>query len=89
MSANHVAGMTCPNLCRAIGPQTMAMPAASPNFRHGLRRHWHPALGLLGLWRQRWRGRYELSAMNDRELRDLGVKRSDVLRETAKPFWRA
>lgn len=88
MNTNYLAGMSCPNLPRAV-PIPLAMPAVSHNFRRGLRRRWHRASSLLSLWRQRWHGRYELAAMNDRELRDLGVKRSDVLRETAKPFWRA
>jgi uncharacterized protein YjiS (DUF1127 family) len=66
----------------------MATTMASPNFGRALRRQRHRALGLLSLWLQRSRGRDELLTMNERELHDIGVKRSDVLREARKPFWR-
>ena len=45
-------------------------------------------LALLGVWWNRSRGRQELVMLTDRELRDLGIKRSDVLYEARKPFWR-
>jgi uncharacterized protein YjiS (DUF1127 family) len=78
MSVNHV-GMACSDLPRAM---------ATPDFGRTLRRQWHRASGLLRVWLQRSRGRYELLTMSDRELHDIGVKRSDVLREARKPFWR-
>jgi uncharacterized protein YjiS (DUF1127 family) len=34
------------------------------------------------------RQRRTLADLDDRMLRDLGITRSDVLRECAKPFWR-
>lgn len=39
-------------------------------------------------WQQRADERAQLRAMGERELRDLGLTRSDVLVETDKPFWR-
>jgi uncharacterized protein YjiS (DUF1127 family) len=36
----------------------------------------------------RWRERRILEALSDRELRDIGVSRSEALAEAAKPFWR-
>ncbi len=51
--------------------------------------HWaNDFVALLRVWWNRSRGRQELMMMTDRELRDLGIKRSDVLYEARKPFWR-
>jgi uncharacterized protein YjiS (DUF1127 family) len=56
----------------------------------------HHELGLfaqlgetLHLWRNRWHQRNELSHWTDRELHDVGLSWSDVVREAEKPFWRA
>ena len=43
---------------------------------------------MLGLWRSRARERHAFQALEDRDLRDLGLSRYDVERELAKPFWR-
>ena len=83
MSANHVVGTACSDM-----PRSMAPTMASHNFGRALRHQWHRAVGLVGVWRQRSRGRDELLGMSDRELHDIGVKRSDVLYEARKPFWR-
>lgn len=40
-------------------------------------------------WRIRARGRADLAALDDRQLRDIGLTRCDVGREISKPFWRA
>ena len=40
-------------------------------------------------WRARARQRYALSMLDDHLLRDIGLTRADVDRETMKPFWRA
>ena len=45
-------------------------------------------MALLAVWRHRSRTRQELMMMTDRELRDLGIRRDDVLYEVRKPFWR-
>ena len=39
-------------------------------------------------WLQRDRDRRALQALDDRLLRDIGVSRSEVEGEIAKPFWR-
>jgi len=41
------------------------------------------------LWRDRWRQRRELTHWTDRDLHDVGLSWSDVVREAEKPFWRA
>ena len=43
----------------------------------------------LHLWRQRYRDRLELARLTERDLRDVGVSRSDIAHELEKPFWRA
>jgi len=40
-------------------------------------------------WRERARSRHLLRQLDDRMLRDVGLSRSDVDRECAKPFWQA
>ena len=39
------------------------------------------------LWRSRQRERRALKQLDDRFLRDIGVTRSEAVREAAKPFW--
>ena len=40
-----------------------------------------------GYW-QRIRSRYELSSLNETDLRDVGLTRADAEFESSKPFWR-
>jgi uncharacterized protein YjiS (DUF1127 family) len=40
-------------------------------------------------WRERVRQRRELAHWSDRDLHDVGLSWSDVIREAEKPFWRA
>jgi uncharacterized protein YjiS (DUF1127 family) len=56
----------------------------------------HHELGLfarlsdtLHVWNNRWHQRHELSHWTDRDLHDVGLSWSDVVREAEKPFWRA
>jgi uncharacterized protein YjiS (DUF1127 family) len=42
---------------------------------------------LMTVWWQRIRSRYELECLNERDLADMGLTRSDVLNEVQKPFW--
>lgn len=43
---------------------------------------------LIGL-NERQRQRYRLQDLDDRDLEDIGLTRSEVDREIRKPFWRA
>ena len=43
----------------------------------------------LRLWRKRQRDRRELTRWSERDLHDVGLSWSDVVREAEKPFWRA
>lgn len=45
-------------------------------------------LQLLRLWRQRARTRRQLAALDDHQLSDIGVSRSERMNELSKPFWR-
>jgi len=42
----------------------------------------------LSVWRTRIRDRQRFAALEQRDLRDLGLSRTDVEHELAKPFWR-
>ena len=44
---------------------------------------------ILATWRQRARQRRELSTLDNRTLRDLGLSASDVNFEINKPLWRS
>jgi uncharacterized protein YjiS (DUF1127 family) len=50
---------------------------------------WHALLMTLALWHHRHRSRRHLAALDDRELRDVGLTREDRRTECAKPFWQA
>ncbi len=41
------------------------------------------------IWRDRVRQRRELARWTDRDLHDVGLYWSDIVREVEKPFWRA
>ncbi len=47
------------------------------------------AFRTLRLWRRRANQRHALAHLDDRMLSDLGLSRSEVARESRKPFWRA
>jgi uncharacterized protein YjiS (DUF1127 family) len=38
-------------------------------------------------WQERTRQRRQLSELDDRMLKDIGLTRADVAREVEKPFW--
>lgn len=44
--------------------------------------------GLLD-WQRRARERQHLAYLSEADLKDVGLSRADILRETDKPFWRA
>lgn len=43
----------------------------------------------LHVWANRWQQRHELTHWSERELHDVGLSWSEVVREAEKPFWRA
>ena len=43
----------------------------------------------IDLWAERVRQRQQLSYLSDYALKDLGLTRSDVVRESSKWFWQA
>ena len=57
--------------------------------RRTLRRHLSAARAQLKRWRQVSKDRAELARMSDDRLRDIGLSRADVLKETSRPFWDA
>lgn len=46
------------------------------------------AFEVIGIWRERVRGRRALLNLNDHLLRDIGITRLDVTIESTKSFWR-
>jgi uncharacterized protein YjiS (DUF1127 family) len=49
---------------------------------------WRQGARLIALWHRRAQERRELTAMGERDLRDIGISRLDARREADKPFWR-
>jgi uncharacterized protein YjiS (DUF1127 family) len=47
---------------------------------------WHATLRLV-IWQERARERRRLATLDDHLLRDIGLSRSAIERETRKPFW--
>ena len=45
-------------------------------------------LATLAAWRERWRQRRALAALDPRLLRDVGVTADEAAEESRKPFWR-
>lgn len=45
------------------------------------------ALAAADLWSERMRQRHQLGELSDYGLKDLGLTRSDVVRESSKWFW--
>lgn len=41
------------------------------------------------VWADRWQQRHELTRWSERDLHDVGLSWSEVVREAEKPFWRA
>jgi uncharacterized protein YjiS (DUF1127 family) len=50
---------------------------------------WSELRALFIEWRRRARSRYDLMAMNERDLRDIGLTHGDAANEYVKPFWHA
>ncbi|WP_256830169.1 DUF1127 domain-containing protein [Pseudomonas sp. Pse1] len=45
------------------------------------------AVAQVNRWRQLSQNRAELARLSNEQLRDIGLNRLDVLRETSRPFW--
>ena len=45
-------------------------------------------LHLVIAWHERSRQRRQLAEFDERMLRDIGIRRDDVVVESTKPFWR-
>jgi uncharacterized protein YjiS (DUF1127 family) len=58
----------------------------APRRRPGL---FEAVADCLAIWAERRRERRHLAGLSDHLIHDIGLSRSDVERETAKPFWRA
>ncbi|HEX4409348.1 MAG TPA: DUF1127 domain-containing protein [Xanthobacteraceae bacterium] len=57
---------------------------------HGTgRSYWNQVKHQFTEWRRRSQSRSELQFLSDQSLRDIGLSRCEVHRETGKPFWAA
>ena len=66
------------------------LPRAYSTWR-ARRERIHPVAAawvLLARWIERSRQRKALAALDDHQLRDIGITRADAGREAEKPFWR-
>lgn len=68
-----------------VHPSAFLDLAAPPRQR----RFWPVLVATLILWDARRRTRRHLSTLNDRELADVGLTRTQQRVECAKPFWQA
>jgi len=50
---------------------------------------WEQCAETLGLWLHRYQTRRELTRWSERDLHDVGLSWSDIVREVEKPVWRA
>ncbi len=64
--------------------------ASAGQYRgYSLKRAVVAALPVLWVWHERTRQRRALARLDDHLLRDIGLSRAAVVRESRKPFWRA
>jgi uncharacterized protein YjiS (DUF1127 family) len=76
-----------------LGTQVMRDPVAAPELREaGTARRWLVApFAWLAGWlrdvRRHGRERHELLAMDDHELRDIGITRDEAARVLGRPPW--
>lgn len=61
-------------------------PAQAGEGLHGLLAR---ARTLLATWRRRTEEREALARFSGREMQDIGITKTEVMREVSKPFWRA
>jgi uncharacterized protein YjiS (DUF1127 family) len=73
----------------AFAPSCIKDRAGS--WRRLRRNHWRvwtaAFASIVALWLERARSRRALTALNDHELRDIGITRAEAGIESVKPFW--
>jgi uncharacterized protein YjiS (DUF1127 family) len=77
--------------CYARRATERAMLSALGTGRVAVHRlpRWSDFKLLFTAWKDRIRSRYELEQLNERDLADMGLTRSDTFNEIQKPFWQA
>lgn len=69
------------------GQKGYAVAAALPRYGVNLAAYAKLVWRRLERWQQLARQRRQLAALSDVALKDLGLSRADILRETERPFW--
>jgi uncharacterized protein YjiS (DUF1127 family) len=69
---------------------TLAAFASIPLRRVAVSAHrrWIQANDYVAEWRQRFRSRRDLRALDERALQDIHLSRLDAMTEGGKPFWK-
>jgi uncharacterized protein YjiS (DUF1127 family) len=79
MRANHTQPLTCDGI--DLGPQARGLRCRSSAAS------WRAFRGVVWSWLERSSQRRALGQLDDRLLRNIGLTRTQALREVAKPFW--
>ena len=73
----------------ASGPRLPSSPPRNEPPQSAVRDIRFSKKSLFSIWLMRRRTRRALAAMDDWQLRDIGLDRRAAMAEAAKPFWRA
>lgn len=72
----------------ASDARSVSLIASGTGFMASLSKVAMRAVDALLTWQQRSYERAHLQSLSDHLLKDVGLNRSDVARESGKPFWR-
>jgi uncharacterized protein YjiS (DUF1127 family) len=56
--------------------------------KHRLQAAWTKAILTIKLWQQRYRTRQQLASLDQYALKDIGLSRSEAIKEAQKSFWK-
>ncbi|MFQ5776137.1 MAG: DUF1127 domain-containing protein [Kiloniellaceae bacterium] len=74
--------------CTDVVRPSVIVPGTSGGFVRALLHLPAKAVDTLLAWQERAAERAHLRSLDDRMLRDMGLSRADVERESSIPFWR-
>jgi uncharacterized protein YjiS (DUF1127 family) len=71
----------------AYDAKTLQSDSKSSNSTHALKKYRRQLIKQLRIWHQRYRTRKQLAQLNTVALKDIGVSRSEAIKEAKKWFW--